>query len=142
MSLLSLSRPLGALLHLLKPCTPFYCSLHSIFAILSASCCILIVSVIGEEVFGEVNLHTKLSFILAPLGVCFLASRSLRYRYLTRKSSTACDTSEAAVTRASQSVYQDLNTAKRIVARHLECSLSVLESKRSLVGKLTYFIYS
>ena len=63
--------------------------------------------------------------------------------YVIALEGVAC--SEAA-TRASHwvSLYQGWNTstAKRIVARHLECSLPVLESKRSLAGKLTYFIYS
>ena len=45
--------------------------------------------------------------------------------------------------RASQSVYsytkaETSNTSKRIVARHLEYSLSVLESKKYLAGKPTY----
>ena len=59
--------------------------------------------------------------------------------YVIALEGVACDTSETAVysivryTKAETS-----NTAKRIVARHLEYSLSVLESKKSLAGKLTY----
>ena len=56
----------------------------------------------------------------------------------------AWDTSEAAVTRSYTSLgatpSQQEERGLRIVARHLECSLSVLEGKRSLAGKPTYLL--
>ena len=62
--------------------------------------------------------------------------------YVIALEGVACDTSEAAVYSIIRlSLYtkaETSNTAKRIVARHLEYSLSVLESKKSLAGKLTY----